>query len=80
MKAVCYSRYGNPDVLHLEDVSTPEPGPGEILVKVRAAEATKSDCELRSFQVCGEVVLAAAPPRDRRAPATPPHPGGLLRW
>ena len=50
MKAVCYSRYGNPDVLHLEDVSTPEPGPGEILVKVRAAEATKSDCELRSFR------------------------------
>jgi NADPH:quinone reductase-like Zn-dependent oxidoreductase len=50
MKAICYSRYGNPDVLHLEDVSTPEPGPGEILVKVRAAEATKSDCELRSFR------------------------------
>ena len=50
MKAICYSRYGNPDVLHLEDVPTPEPGPGEILVKVRAAEATKSDCELRSFR------------------------------
>lgn len=50
MKAICYSRYGNPDVLHVEDVPTPEPGPGEILVKVRAAEATKSDCELRSFR------------------------------
>jgi NADPH:quinone reductase-like Zn-dependent oxidoreductase len=50
MKAVCYSRYGDPDVLHLEDVPTPEPKAGEILVKVRAAEATKSDCELRSFR------------------------------
>ena len=56
MKAVCYSRYGNPDVLHLDDVSTPEPGPGEILVKVRAAEATKSDCELRSFRYAGKWV------------------------
>ena len=50
MKAVCYSRYGDPDVLHMEDVPTPDPGPGEILVKVRAAEATKADCELRRFR------------------------------
>ena len=50
MKAVCYSRYGDPDVLHLEDVPTPEPDAGRSLVKVRAAEATKSDCGLRSFR------------------------------
>jgi NADPH:quinone reductase-like Zn-dependent oxidoreductase len=50
MKAICYAHYGDPDVLHLEDVPAPEPGPGEVLVKVRAAEATKADCELRSFR------------------------------
>ncbi len=50
MKALCYSRYGAPDVLHVEDVPTPQPGQGEILVRVRAAEATKADCELRSFR------------------------------
>ena len=50
MKAVCYSRYGDPDVLRVEDVATPEPRADEVLIRVRAAEATKADCELRSFR------------------------------
>ncbi|MFG1926874.1 NAD(P)-dependent alcohol dehydrogenase [Cryptosporangium sp. NPDC048952] len=50
MKAVTYTRYGGPDVLQLADVSTPAPGDREVLIRVRAAEATKSDCELRSFR------------------------------
>ena len=41
--------YGPPDVLHLKDVDRPEPGDDEVLIRVRAAEATKSDCEMRSF-------------------------------
>ncbi|MGH9386596.1 MAG: NAD(P)-dependent alcohol dehydrogenase [Vicinamibacterales bacterium] len=49
VKAICYSRYGSPDVLHVEDVADPVPHDGEVLIRVRAAEATKSDCELRSF-------------------------------
>ncbi|MBW6436963.1 NAD(P)-dependent alcohol dehydrogenase [Actinoplanes hulinensis] len=50
MKAVVHTRYGNPDVLHLTDVPDPVPGDREILIRVRAAEATKSDCELRAFR------------------------------
>jgi NADPH:quinone reductase-like Zn-dependent oxidoreductase len=50
MKAVTYTRYGGPDVLRLADVPTPVPGDLDVLIKVRAAEATKSDCELRSFR------------------------------
>lgn len=50
MKAICYSRYGPPDVLHVEEVADPVPGPGDVLIRVRAAEATKADCELRSFR------------------------------
>lgn len=50
MKAITYSRYGSPDVLQLQDVDKPEPGDDEILIKVRAAEVTKSDCEMRSFK------------------------------
>ena len=50
MKAITYSNYGPPDVLELKDVEKPIPGDDEILIKVRAAEATKSDCELRSFK------------------------------
>jgi NADPH:quinone reductase-like Zn-dependent oxidoreductase len=50
VKAVVYTRYGGPDVLRLTDVPAPVPGDREILIRVRAAEATKSDCELRSFR------------------------------
>lgn len=50
MKAITYSRYGPPGVLTLSDVERPVPGDDDILVRVRAAEATKADCELRSFR------------------------------
>lgn len=50
MKAVIYTRYGGPDVLRLADVPTPVPGDQDVLIRVRAAEVTKSDCEFRSFR------------------------------
>jgi NADPH:quinone reductase-like Zn-dependent oxidoreductase len=49
MKAVVYKRYGSADVLHVQEVEKPTPRDDEILVKVRAAEVTKADCEMRSF-------------------------------
>jgi NADPH:quinone reductase-like Zn-dependent oxidoreductase len=49
MKAVVYTRYGPPDVLQLKEVQKPVPGDDEVLIKVHAAEATKADCEMRSF-------------------------------
>ena len=49
MKAVVYDRYGPPEVLHVEEVDKPEPGKKEIRIRVMAAEATKADCEFRSF-------------------------------
>lgn len=50
MRAIVYTDYGPPDVLRLEERPKPVPQEKEILVRVRAAEATKSDCELRSFR------------------------------
>lgn len=50
MRAVRHTRYGPPDVLHVVELPVRRPGPGEVLVRVRAAEATKSDCELRAFR------------------------------
>ena len=50
MKAITYEAYGPPDVLHVRDVADPSACDSEILIRVRAAEATKSDCELRSFR------------------------------
>lgn len=49
MKAVVYTKYGPPDVLRLTDVEKPSPEEDEVLIKVCAAEVTKADCELRSF-------------------------------
>lgn len=50
MKAITYSRYGPPDVLQLKEVEKPLAKDDEVLIRVRAVEATKSDCEMRSFQ------------------------------
>lgn len=50
MKAITYNSYGPPSVLQLREVDRPAIKDNEILIRVRAAEATKSDCELRSFR------------------------------
>ncbi len=50
MKAITYSRYGSPDVLKLSELEKPVPKDNEILIRVRAVEATKADCEMRSFK------------------------------
>ncbi|MAT85075.1 MAG: NAD(P)-dependent alcohol dehydrogenase [Gammaproteobacteria bacterium] len=50
MKAITCRRYGPPDVLRLEELPRPEPGDDEVLIRVRAVEATKGDCELRGFR------------------------------
>ena len=50
MKAVVCKRYGTPDVLQLKEIDKPTPKYDEALIKVHAAEATKSDCEMRSFK------------------------------
>jgi NADPH:quinone reductase-like Zn-dependent oxidoreductase len=43
MKAIVYSKFGSPDVLHLKDVEKPSPRENEILIKVRAASANPYD-------------------------------------
>ena len=43
MRAVRYDRYGPPDVLHVEDVEEPVPGPGEVKLRVRAASLNPLD-------------------------------------
>ena len=45
-----YTEYGKPEVLHLAELDKPIPKDNEVLIKVHAVEATKSDCELRSFK------------------------------
>jgi NADPH:quinone reductase-like Zn-dependent oxidoreductase len=49
VKAIVYTEYGSADVLRLAEIEKPTPSDTEVLIRVRAAEVTKSDCELRSF-------------------------------
>jgi NADPH:quinone reductase-like Zn-dependent oxidoreductase len=48
MKAAICTRYGPPEVLEVRDVATPAPRRGELLVRIRAAAVTVSDCYIRS--------------------------------
>jgi len=50
VKAVVYKKYGPPEVLHVAEMAKPEPKENEILIRVRAAEVTKADCEMRRFK------------------------------
>ena len=50
MRAVTYDRYGPPEVLQLEDVEQPVPKDDEVLVRVHAATATRTDCGRRSAE------------------------------
>lgn len=47
MKAVRIHKYGGPEVLVYEDVPTPEPGPAQALVRVRAATVNPNDVAVR---------------------------------
>lgn len=48
MKAVRMYTFGGPDVLKIEDVAVPAPGPGEILIQVEAASVNPVDYKIRS--------------------------------
>ena len=50
MKAIRWSAYGAPDVLHVADIPRPVPGDGDILVRIRATTVTAGDCELRGLK------------------------------
>lgn len=47
MKAAAINAYGGPEVLKIIDVETPKPGPGEVLVEVRAASVNPVDWKMR---------------------------------
>ena len=44
MKAIVQDRYGdNPDVLYVQEIATPKPGPNAVLIEVQAASLFVGD-------------------------------------
>ena len=48
MRAIEFAEYGSSDVLGLQEVEVPEPGPGQVRVAVRSAGVNPLDWKLRS--------------------------------
>src|SRR6516165_11532941 len=48
MRAVGVSEFGPPEVLRLVELPDPEPGPGELCIRVHAAAVNPTDTVLRS--------------------------------
>jgi NADPH:quinone reductase-like Zn-dependent oxidoreductase len=46
-KRIQYHQYGGPEVMRLEDFDPGRPGPGQVLVRVRAASTNPMDAEIR---------------------------------
>ncbi len=66
MRAAGLTEYGDPGVLHIVELPDPEPGRGELLIRVRAAAVNPTDTVLRSG--------ARA---ERLKGVTPPHVPGM---
>ena len=59
MKAAVCTTYGPPEVVQIQDVPTPAPGDGEVLIRAAATCVNSGDARLRAMNV----------PRGMRAPA-----------
>ncbi|MEA2282922.1 MAG: hypothetical protein QOK21_3529 [Solirubrobacteraceae bacterium] len=62
MKAVQFSEYGDPEVLHVADVDEPHAGPGQIRVAVRAASVNPIDWKVRKGMMADGPLAAPVTP------------------
>ena len=62
MKAVQIDAYGGPENLILRDIATPEPGPGEALVRTRYAGVNYTDVYNRNGMYATSHTYANSPP------------------
>lgn len=61
MKAIQITRFGGPEVLELAEVATPEPGPGQVLIRVHAAGINFAETLMRENKYVAAYTLPAIP-------------------
>jgi NADPH2:quinone reductase len=65
MKAIVYTRSGGPDVLQLVERPVPEPGPGQVRVKVHVSGVNPTDWKFRSgVAAIGNDLVEQVPNQD----------------
>jgi NADPH2:quinone reductase len=78
MKAAFYHSPGPPDVLQVGDLPTPRPGPGQVLVRVRAAALNPIDTYIRAGAVSMPRPQPAIPGCDLAGTVEAVGPGAVL--
>ena len=58
MKAVRFHEFGDPSVLQVEDVDTPEPGAGQVRVRVAATSFNPVEANIRAGYMQGPIPVA----------------------
>jgi len=64
MKAIRVHKFGGPEVLQLDDVPDPKPGPGQVVVRIRAAGVNPVDTYIRSGNYAMLPTLPYVPGND----------------
>jgi len=64
MKAIRVHEFGDPEVLRLEDVPTPQPGPGQMLIRMRAIGVNPVETYIRAGTYARLPVLPYTPGND----------------
>src|SRR5216117_3942496 len=64
MKAIRVHEFGGPEVLRLEEVPTPEPGPGEVLVRMHAIGVNPVETYIRAGTYAYKPALPYTPGND----------------
>jgi NADPH:quinone reductase-like Zn-dependent oxidoreductase len=77
MRAVVMHETGGPEVLLLEEVPTPEPADGQVLVRVHAASVNPIDWKIRSGSSSGTVELPKILGNDISGTVEVSHADGL---
>lgn len=72
MRALTYQRFGPPSVVEVSDIPKPEPGGGEVLLRVHASGVNSGDWRIRSaafpgiLAIPGRLMFGVMKPRRQR--------------